>query len=98
MEDIWRGEVQDLLSQITQLQAENKKLLVSLSLKESPMTEEDLQKHEGRSSATAASLCHIKMVRLQSGHNQAIVGTLHYVRTIHKLQLYLVSKDSHSHN
>lgn len=48
MEDVWRGEVQDLLSQITQLQADNKKLLVSLSLKESPITEEDLQqKREG---------------------------------------------------
>ncbi|XP_028270370.1 RILP-like protein 1 [Parambassis ranga] len=49
VEDVWRGEVQDLLSQITQLQAENKRLLVSLSLKESPITEEDLQKHEGMS-------------------------------------------------
>ncbi|XP_004544726.2 RILP-like protein 1 isoform X3 [Maylandia zebra] len=46
LEDVWRGEVQDLLSQITQLQAENKRLLVSLSLKETPVTEEDLQKHE----------------------------------------------------
>ncbi|KAM9857755.1 RILP-like protein 1 isoform 1-T2 [Aulostomus maculatus] len=49
VEDVWRGEVQDLLSQITQLQAQNKKLLVSLSLSESPVTEEDLQKHEGMS-------------------------------------------------
>uniref|UniRef100_UPI0037E8E443 RILP-like protein 1 n=1 Tax=Semicossyphus pulcher TaxID=241346 RepID=UPI0037E8E443 len=49
VEDVWRGEVQDLLSQITQLQTENKKLLVSLSLKESPVTEEDLQKQEGMS-------------------------------------------------
>lgn len=49
VEDVWRGEVQDLLSQITQLQAENKRLLVSLSLKESPITEEDLQKHQGMS-------------------------------------------------
>ncbi|CAK6966480.1 RILP-like protein 1 [Scomber scombrus] len=49
VEDVLRGEVQDLLSQITQLQAENKKLLVSLSLKESPITEEDLQKQEGMS-------------------------------------------------
>uniref|UniRef100_A0A087Y099 RILP-like protein 1 n=1 Tax=Poecilia formosa TaxID=48698 RepID=A0A087Y099_POEFO len=50
VEDVWRGEVQDLLSQITQLQAENKRLLVSLSLKESPVTEEDLQKHEAQTS------------------------------------------------
>ncbi|XP_070759696.1 RILP-like protein 1 isoform X2 [Enoplosus armatus] len=49
VDDVWRGEVQDLLSQITQLQAENKRLLVSLSLKESPVTEEDLQKQEGTS-------------------------------------------------
>ncbi|KAE8292189.1 RILP-like protein 1 GAPDH's competitor of SIAH1 protein enhances life [Larimichthys crocea] len=47
VEDVWRGEIQDLLSQIAQLQAENKKLLVSLPLKESPVTEEDLQKQEG---------------------------------------------------
>ncbi|XP_059194030.1 RILP-like protein 1 isoform X2 [Centropristis striata] len=49
VDDVWRGEVQDLLSQITQLQAENKRLLVSLSLKDSPITEEDLQKQEGMS-------------------------------------------------
>ncbi|XP_019956385.1 RILP-like protein 1 [Paralichthys olivaceus] len=49
VEDVWRGEVQDLLSQITRLQAENKRLLVSLSLKESPVTEEDLHKQEGMS-------------------------------------------------
>ncbi|XP_074526680.1 RILP-like protein 1 isoform X2 [Halichoeres trimaculatus] len=49
VEDVWKGEVQDLLSQITKLQAENKKLLVSLSLKESPITEEELQRHEGMS-------------------------------------------------
>ncbi|TNN54579.1 RILP-like protein 1 [Liparis tanakae] len=46
VEDAWRGEVQDLLSQITQLHAENKRLLVSLSLKELPVIEEDLQKPE----------------------------------------------------
>lgn len=51
VEDVWRGEVQDLLSQITQLQAENKRLLVSLSLRESPVTEEDPQKQEGGLSA-----------------------------------------------
>lgn len=49
VEDAWRGEVQDLLSQITQLHAENKRLLVSLSLKEFPVTQEDLQKQEGMS-------------------------------------------------
>ncbi|CAN9513186.1 unnamed protein product [Ophioblennius macclurei] len=49
VEDVWKGEVQDLLSQITQLQAENKRLLLNLSFKESPVTEEDLQRHEGMS-------------------------------------------------
>ncbi|KAM3867495.1 RILP-like protein 1 [Diretmus argenteus] len=49
VEDMWRGEAQDLLSQITQLQAENKRLLTSLSLKDSPITEEDLQKQQGMS-------------------------------------------------
>ncbi|KAF6729594.1 RILP-like protein 1 [Oryzias melastigma] len=48
VEDVWRGEVQDLLSQITQLQAENKRLSVSLSLKESPICEQDQQDQEGR--------------------------------------------------
>lgn len=46
MEDVWRGEAQDLLSQIAQLQEENKSLLTNLSAKE-PLDEEDLQRHEG---------------------------------------------------
>ncbi|RVE68243.1 hypothetical protein OJAV_G00089080 [Oryzias javanicus] len=49
VEDVWRGEVQDLLSQITQLQAENKRLSVSLSLKESPICEQDQQDQEAGS-------------------------------------------------
>ncbi|XP_043087375.1 RILP-like protein 1 isoform X1 [Puntigrus tetrazona] len=47
VEDVWRGEAQDLLSQIAQLQEENKTLLNNLSVKECPMTEEDIQKQEG---------------------------------------------------
>uniref|UniRef100_A0A8C1WFZ5 RILP-like protein 1 n=1 Tax=Cyprinus carpio TaxID=7962 RepID=A0A8C1WFZ5_CYPCA len=47
VEDVWRGEAQDLLSQIAQLQEENKTLLSNLSVKECPMTEEDIQKQEG---------------------------------------------------
>lgn len=47
VEDVWRGEAQDLLSQIAQLQEENKSLLNNLSVKECPMTEEDIQKQEG---------------------------------------------------
>ncbi|KAI1881969.1 hypothetical protein AGOR_G00245660 [Albula goreensis] len=49
VEDVWRGEAQDLLTQISQLQEENKTLLINLSLKDSPMTEEDLQRQEGMS-------------------------------------------------
>ncbi|XP_053726045.1 RILP-like protein 1 isoform X1 [Synchiropus splendidus] len=49
VEDVWRGEVQDLLSQISQLQADKKKLLVSLSLSQAPITEEDLQRQQGMS-------------------------------------------------
>uniref|UniRef100_UPI003AADE0B5 RILP-like protein 1 isoform X3 n=1 Tax=Centroberyx gerrardi TaxID=166262 RepID=UPI003AADE0B5 len=48
VEDVWRGEAQDLLSQIAQLQEENKTLLTNLSIKD-PMSEEDLQRHEGMS-------------------------------------------------
>lgn len=46
VEDVWRGEAQDLLSQIAQLQEENKSLLTNLSVKE-PLNEEELQRHEG---------------------------------------------------
>ncbi|KAM3599712.1 uncharacterized protein V6R79_010243 [Siganus canaliculatus] len=46
VEDVWRGEAQDLLTQIAQLQEENKSLLTNLSVKE-PLSEEELQRHEG---------------------------------------------------
>uniref|UniRef100_A0A3Q3IPT3 RILP-like protein 1 n=1 Tax=Monopterus albus TaxID=43700 RepID=A0A3Q3IPT3_MONAL len=46
VEDVWRGEAQDLLSQIAQLQEENKTLLTNMSVKD-PLSEEDLQRHEG---------------------------------------------------
>ncbi|XP_046872639.1 RILP-like protein 1 isoform X2 [Hypomesus transpacificus] len=49
VEDVWRGEAQDLLSQIAQLQADNKSLLMSLSHKDSPVIKEELQKPEGMS-------------------------------------------------
>ncbi|XP_019134219.1 RILP-like protein 1 isoform X3 [Larimichthys crocea] len=48
VEDVWRGEAQDLLTQIAQLQEENKSLLTNMSIKD-PMSEEDLQRHEGMS-------------------------------------------------
>ncbi|CAL8278187.1 unnamed protein product [Merluccius merluccius] len=48
VEDVWRGEAQDLLTQIAQLQEENKSLLTNLSIKD-PLSEEDLQRHEGMS-------------------------------------------------
>ncbi|TNM89641.1 hypothetical protein fugu_003875 [Takifugu bimaculatus] len=47
VEDVWRGEVQDLLSQISQLQAENKRLLKTPPLKEPPIHEEEPEKQEG---------------------------------------------------
>lgn len=47
MEDVWRGEAQDLLSQIAQLQEENKQLLTNLSHKDVSFSEEEFQKHEG---------------------------------------------------
>lgn len=47
VEDVWRGEVQDLLNQISQLQAENRRLTASLPLKNSSVQEEDSLKQEG---------------------------------------------------
>ncbi|CAH2295782.1 RILP 1 isoform X1 [Pelobates cultripes] len=49
VEDVWRGEAQDLLGQIAQLQEENKQLLSNLSSKDGNFTEEEFQKHEGMS-------------------------------------------------
>ncbi|XP_029025071.1 RILP-like protein 1 isoform X5 [Betta splendens] len=48
VEDVWRGEAQDLLTQIAQLQEENKTLLTNMSIKD-PLSEEELQRHEGMS-------------------------------------------------
>lgn len=48
VEDVWRGEAQDLLSQIAQLQEENKQLMTNLSHKDSSFSEEEFQKHEGK--------------------------------------------------
>lgn len=49
VEDVWRGEAQDLLSQIAQLQAENQQLLRDLSRRDTGFSEEEFQKHEGMS-------------------------------------------------
>ncbi|KAM8797654.1 RILP-like protein 1 isoform 1-T1 [Eudromia elegans] len=49
VEDVWRGEAQDLLTQIAQLQKENKQLMTNLSHKDINITEEEFQKHEGMS-------------------------------------------------
>ncbi|XP_062814736.1 RILP-like protein 1 isoform X1 [Anolis carolinensis] len=49
VEDVWRGEAQDLLTQIAQLQEENKQLMTNLSHKDVNFSEEELQKHEGMS-------------------------------------------------
>uniref|UniRef100_A0A8D0KY97 RILP-like protein 1 n=1 Tax=Strix occidentalis caurina TaxID=311401 RepID=A0A8D0KY97_STROC len=49
VEDVWRGEAQDLLTQIAQLQEENKQLMTNLSHKDINFTEEEFHKHEGMS-------------------------------------------------
>nr|XP_023417768.1 LOW QUALITY PROTEIN: RILP-like protein 1 [Cavia porcellus] len=49
VEDVWRGEAQDLLSQIAQLQEENKQLMTNLSHKDVGFSEEEFQRHEGMS-------------------------------------------------
>lgn len=53
VEDVWRGEAQDLLSQIAQLQEENKQLMTNLSHKDVSFSEEEFQKHEGKSEGLA---------------------------------------------
>lgn len=53
VEDVWRGEAQDLLSQIAQLQEENKALLSNMSINDT-MNEEDLQRHEGENARSDA--------------------------------------------
>uniref|UniRef100_H3DEH0 RILP-like protein 2 n=1 Tax=Tetraodon nigroviridis TaxID=99883 RepID=H3DEH0_TETNG len=47
VEDVWRGEVQQLLSQISQLQAENRRLLQTLPPSQPPVLEEDSENQEG---------------------------------------------------
>ncbi|XP_032085490.1 RILP-like protein 1 isoform X1 [Thamnophis elegans] len=49
VEDVWRGEAQDLLTQIAQLQEENKQLMTNLTNKDVNFSEEEFQKHEGMS-------------------------------------------------
>ncbi|XP_077352662.1 RILP-like protein 1 isoform X1 [Festucalex cinctus] len=48
VEDVWRGEAQDLLCQIAQLQEENKSLLDNVSSRD-PVSEDDLQRNDGMS-------------------------------------------------
>nr|XP_049594767.1 RILP-like protein 1 isoform X6 [Syngnathus scovelli] len=48
VEDVWRGEAQDLLCQIAQLQEENKSLLDNVSTRD-PGSEDDLQRNDGMS-------------------------------------------------
>ncbi|XP_057674617.1 RILP-like protein 1 isoform X4 [Corythoichthys intestinalis] len=48
VEDVWRGEAQDLLCQIAQLQEENKSLLDNVSTRE-PVSEEDQQRNDSMS-------------------------------------------------
>ncbi|XP_068167485.1 RILP-like protein 1 isoform X2 [Antennarius striatus] len=49
VEDLWKAEVQDLLTQITHLKAENKRLVQSLPLRESSIVEEDAGKQDDMS-------------------------------------------------
>ncbi|XP_067910620.1 RILP-like protein 1 isoform X2 [Heterodontus francisci] len=46
VEDVWRGEAQDLLTQIAKLQEENKQLTMNLSHKDVNLTEEEILKQE----------------------------------------------------
>ncbi|XP_078410725.1 RILP-like protein 1 isoform X4 [Cetorhinus maximus] len=46
VEDVWRGEAQDLLTQIAKLQEENKQLAMNLSHKDVNLTEEEILKQE----------------------------------------------------
>ncbi|KAL7986683.1 hypothetical protein Chor_012966 [Crotalus horridus] len=48
VEDVWRGEAQDLLTQIAQLQEENKQLMTNLANRDVNFSEEEFQKHEGK--------------------------------------------------
>lgn len=59
MEDVWRGEAQDLLTQIAQLQEENKQLMTNLSHKDINFTEEEFQKHEGKFDTSNAVLAFV---------------------------------------
>ncbi|XP_034152097.1 RILP-like protein 1 [Esox lucius] len=71
VEDVWRGEAQDRLSQITQLEVENKRLQKSLSLKDSHVTEEELQRKEGVSEREHQVMMKLKdMVDKQRGDIQ----------------------------
>lgn len=59
VEDVWRGEAQDLLSQIAQLQEENKQLMTNLSHKDAGFSEEEFQKHEGEARCRLAHPCSV---------------------------------------
>nr|XP_054600722.1 RILP-like protein 1 isoform X7 [Nothobranchius furzeri] len=61
VEDVWRGEAQDLLSQIAQLQEENKTLLSNMPIKDS-MNEEELQRHEGMTEKEKQVMLRLKEV------------------------------------
>lgn len=58
VEDVWRGEAQDLLSQIAQLQEENKQLMTNLNHKEVGFSEEEFQKQEGEAPHPSTSHDH----------------------------------------
>ncbi|CAL8342846.1 unnamed protein product [Lota lota] len=49
VEDVWRGEIQDMVTQISHLQSENNRLRASLATKDVPSDEQEPQNEEGRS-------------------------------------------------
>ncbi|XP_061622956.1 RILP-like protein 1 isoform X2 [Phyllopteryx taeniolatus] len=46
VEDVWRAEVDELLSQVARLQAENKKLLANRALRQAPVANQDPHQQE----------------------------------------------------
>lgn len=81
MEDVWRGEAQDLLSQIAQLQEENKQLMTNLNHKDVGFSEEELQKHEGEACHPIGPRDHSEAVAL------VLLSLAPVVRWIHILTL-----------
>ncbi|XP_063050831.1 RILP-like protein 1 isoform X2 [Engraulis encrasicolus] len=61
VEDVWRGESQELLSQIAELQAQNKSLSSSLALRDNP-EEQDRIQQDALSEREQQALCQLRQV------------------------------------